>query len=186
VGRGSILKMGAAIYGPTSIGPGCKIGGEVGETIIHGRSNKQHDGFVGHSYLGEWVNIGAGTTTSDLKNNYSTVRVPIAGQPVDSGEIFVGLFMGDHSKLGIGSVLNAGTSVGVCSNVYGSGYPPKYIPSFTWGGSSGFTEHRLEAALETARRAMARRGGALEAGSEATLRKVFQLTTGERSAFLGR
>ncbi|MFZ1947260.1 MAG: putative sugar nucleotidyl transferase [bacterium] len=186
VGSGSTIKMGAAIYGPASIGPGCKVGGELGETIIHGHSNKQHEGFVGHSYLGEWVNIGAGTNTSDLKNNYSTVKAPIAGELVDSGQAFVGLFMGDHSKSGIGSVFNAGTSVGICCNIYGSDYPPKHIPSFTWGGSSGFVEHRLEAALETARRAMARRGRALEAGPEAILRKVFQLTAGERSTFLGR
>jgi len=185
VGPGSTIKMGATIYGPTSIGPGCRVGGEVGETIIHGHSNKQHQGFVGHSYLGEWVNIGAGTNTSDLKNNYSTVRVPIGGDPVDSGEVFVGLFMGDHSKSGIGSVFNAGTAVGVCCNIYGADYPPKYIPSFAWGGSSGFTEHRLETALETAKRAMARRGRTLEPGPEAVLRKVFQLTADERSRFLG-
>jgi UDP-N-acetylglucosamine diphosphorylase/glucosamine-1-phosphate N-acetyltransferase len=184
IGRGSILKMGAKLYGETSIGPVCKIGGEVAESIFQGYSNKQHEGFVGHSYLGEWVNIGAGTDTSDMKNNYSNVRVPIDGEPVDSGRQFVGLFMGDHSKSGIGTVFNTGTVIGVCSNVYGADYPPKYIPSFTWGGASGFVEYRLDRAIDTARRAMARRGRDLGQPGEALLRRVFEMTAAGRHAFL--
>lgn len=186
VGADTVIKMGAAIYGRTSIGPVCKVGGEVGETIIHGYSNKQHEGFVGHSYLGEWVNIGAGTNTSDMKNNYSTVRVPVSGALVDSEQMFVGLFMGDHSKSGIGTVFNAGTSVGACCNIYGAGYPPKGIPSFTWGGVAGFVEHGFGEALETARRAMGRRGRILDGRGETVLRMAFELTAAERAAFLGK
>ncbi len=184
IGRGSIIKMGAKLYGETSIGPVCKIGGEVAESILQGFSNKQHEGFVGHSYLGEWVNIGAGTDTSDMKNNYSNVRVRIDGEPVDSGQQFVGLFMGDHSKSGIGTVFNTGTVIGICSNVYGADYPPKYIPSFTWGGASGFVEYRLDRAIDTARRAMARRGKDLDQRGEALLRRVFEMTAAGRHAFL--
>jgi len=186
VGAGTVIKMGAAIYGGTTIGPVCKVGGEVGDTIIHGYSNKQHEGFVGHSYIGEWVNIGAGTNTSDMKNNYSTVRVEVGAAAVDSGQLFVGLFLGDHSKVGIGSVFNAGTSVGACCNIYGAGYPPKSIPSFAWGGAQGFEEHGLGKALETARRTMGRRGRVLDVRGETILKKVFEVTAAERAAFLSR
>ena len=186
IGHGSTIKMGAKIYGGTTIGPLSKIGGEVAETIVHGYSNKQHEGFLGHSYLGEWTNIGAGTETSDLKNNYSPVRVTIAGEPVDSGEIFVGVFMGDHSKTGIGTVLGTGAVVGACCNIFGADYPPRYVPSFTWGGMPGFEEHNCNKAIETAVRVMARRGQTLSSGAEAVLRKVFELTRDERRVFLGR
>lgn len=184
IGKKSMIKMGARIYGETSIGPVSKVGGEVAESIIHGYSNKQHSGFLGHSYLGEWVNIGAGTNTSDMKNNYSTVRVSVNGSPIDTGELFVGLFMGDHSKCGIGTVFNTGTVVGVCCNIFGGDYPPKFIPSFSWGGTSGFTEHKLEKAIETARRAMARRDRQLDKMTEDILRSVFEDTKDERLTFL--
>ncbi len=185
IGRGSIIKMGAKIYGGTTIGPVSKIGGEVAETVVQGYVNKQHEGFLGHSYIGEWVNLGAGTDTSDMKNNYSPVRVAVAGKLVDSGELFVGLFMGDHSKTGIGTVFNTGTVVGACCNIFGADYPPKFVPSFAWGGASGFKEHDLKKAIETAGRAMGRRGHTLDAEVEAVLRKVFDLTAGERHAFFG-
>lgn len=186
IGRRSMVKMGAKIYGETTIGPVCKVGGEIAETIIHGYSNKQHEGFVGHSYLGEWVNLGAGTETSDMKNNYSTVRVPISGPAIDSGEQFVGLFMGDHSKCGIGTTFNTGTVVGVCCNVFGADYPPKHIPSFTWGGAPGFVEHDLDKAIETARRSMARRAVSLDEAGERVLRTAYDLTADERRAFLSK
>jgi UDP-N-acetylglucosamine diphosphorylase/glucosamine-1-phosphate N-acetyltransferase len=184
VGAGTIIKMGAKIYGETSIGPVSKIGGEVAETIVQGFANKQHEGFVGHSYLGEWVNLGAGTETSDMKNNYSPVRVPISGSLVDSGEMFVGLFMGDHSKSGIGSVFSTGSVIGVCCNIFGADYPPKYIPSFAWGGSSGFDEYDPDRAIETARVVMARRGKQLDPHAESVLRHVHGITSGEREEFL--
>jgi UDP-N-acetylglucosamine diphosphorylase/glucosamine-1-phosphate N-acetyltransferase len=185
IGAGSILKMGAKIYGETTIGPVCKVGGEVGESIIHGYSNKQHDGFVGHSYLGQWVNIGAGTDTSDMKNNYSAVRLSVGGESVDSGHPFVGLFMGDHSKCGIGTTFNTGTIAGVCCNIFGAGFPPKFIPSFSWGGNAGFSEHDSEKAIETARIAMARRDRELDSAGESILREVFELTREERLTFFG-
>ncbi len=184
IGKRSVVKMGATIYGETSIGPVSKVGGEIAESIIQGYSNKQHEGFLGHSYLGEWVNLGAGTNTSDMKNNYSSVRVTINGKAVDTGELFVGLFMGDHSKCGIGTVFNTGTVVGVCCNIFGAGYPPKYIPSFCWGGASVFAEHDLEKALETARRAMRRRKRELSEAERALLKHIFETTSKERIEFL--
>jgi UDP-N-acetylglucosamine diphosphorylase/glucosamine-1-phosphate N-acetyltransferase len=185
IGRGSTIKMGTKLYGGTTIGPVCKVGGEVGESVFQGYANKQHGGFVGHSYLCEWVNLGAGTDTSDVKNNYSPVRVGAPGQEVDTGELFVGLFMGDHSKCGIGTVFNTGSVVGVCCNVFGAGYPPKFIPSFSWGGSGGFAEYDPEKAIKTAGTVMARRDKALSHHAENALRKIYEITAGERRTFLG-
>ena len=185
IGRGSIIKMGASIYGETTIGPVCKVGGEVGESIFQAYTNKQHGGFVGHSYLCEWVNLGAGTDTSDMKNNYSTVRVGPPGQETDTGDLFVGLFMGDHSKCGIGTVFNTGTVIGVCCNIFGAGYPPKYVPSFSWGGSGGFVEYDPDKAVRTAAAVMARRDKVLSQDGENALRKVYEITAGERQALLG-
>ncbi len=172
--------LGGKIRSGCSIGPVCKIGGEVEETIIQGYTNKQHDGFIGHSYICEWVNLGAGTTNSDLKNNYGNVKVWIENTDVDSGETFVGSFIGDHSKTGIGTLLNTGNVIGVACNVFGGGVAPKYIPSFSWGGDAGLGEHRLEEAIKTARTVMARRGIDLAAADEILLRKVFEQTKNER------
>ena len=180
IGDNSIIKIGAKIYAGTSIGEWCKVGGEVEETIFHAFSNKQHDGFLGHSYLGQWVNLGADTNNSNLKNNYSSVRLFIDGEFIDSGSQFVGLFMGDHSKSGINTMFNTGTVVGAMSNIYGGGFPPKNIPSFAWGGSDGFVEHDLEKALETARIVMARRGVEMTAVYEKMIRDIFNLTKAER------
>jgi UDP-N-acetylglucosamine diphosphorylase/glucosamine-1-phosphate N-acetyltransferase len=180
IGPDSVIKAGAKIYSGTSIGPVCKIGGEVGETIVQGFSNKQHDGFIGHSYLGEWVNIGAGTDNSDLKNNYSNVRVVIDGEEIDTGETFVGMIAGDHFKCGIGSTFNTGTVAGVCSNIFGPGFAPKYVPSFSWGGAGGLVEYDVEKAIETARRVMRRRSKELTAAQEKLLRHIHQSTASER------
>jgi UDP-N-acetylglucosamine diphosphorylase/glucosamine-1-phosphate N-acetyltransferase len=182
VGRNSTIKMGAKIYEGTSIGPVCKVGGEVEESIFHAYSNKQHDGFLGHSYLGEWVNLGADTNNSDLKNNYGTVRVRIDGKTIDSGLLFVGLFMGDHAKSGINTMFNTGTVVGVMSNVFGADYPDKFIPSFTWGGAASGETYACDKALEVARRVMARRNRELTKAQESVLRHVFELTAPERLA----
>lgn len=180
VGDNSAIKAGAKIYEGTSIGEVCKIGGEVEECIIHSYSNKQHEGFLGHAYLGQWVNLGADTNNSDLKNNYGSVRVYINDELVDSGSMFVGLTMGDHSKSGINSMFNTGTVVGVGCNIYGAGLPPKYIPSFCWGGAEMMTTYDIEKSLEVARRVMARRKMNLSAAEEKLLRKVFDLTRDER------
>lgn len=180
VGAKSSIKMGAKIYEGTSIGEVCKVGGEVEESIIHSYSNKQHEGFLGHAYLGQWVNIGADSNNSDLKNNYGTVKVYVDGEMVDSGLLFVGLTMGDHSKCGINTMFNTGTVVGAMSNVFGAGYPDKFIPSFTWGGIESMETYEIDKALEVARRVMARRKLVLSAAQEKMLRQVFAMTVSER------
>jgi len=173
VGPKSMIKIGAKIYEGTTIGEVCKVGGEVEESIIHSYSNKQHDGFLGHAYLGMWVNLGADTNNSDLKNNYGNVKVFVDGEMVDSGSMFVGLTMGDHSKSGINTMFNTGTVIGVCCNVYGGGFPHKFVPSFSWGGAEGMVEHRLEEALETARKVMSRRKITLTPEDEKLLTAIY-------------
>lgn len=181
IGDHSIVKVGAKIYQDCSIGPVCKIGGEIEATILHSYSNKQHDGFLGHSYLGAWVNCGAGTVTSDLKNNYSTVKVYVNGEPVDSGMQFVGVTIGDHSKTAINSTFNTGTVIGVSSNVFGTGFPPKYVPSFSWGAAGEtFTTYNIEKALNVAGKVMTRRNIELSEQEEKLFRKIFDLTSDER------
>jgi UDP-N-acetylglucosamine diphosphorylase/glucosamine-1-phosphate N-acetyltransferase len=180
VGDRSLIKVGAKIYENTSIGQVCKVGGEVEGAVIHSYSNKQHDGFLGHAYLGMWVNLGADTNNSDLKNNYGNVKMVIDGETVDSGSMFMGLVMGDHSKSSINSMFNTGTVVGVSSNVFGSGFPPKSVPSFAWGGAEGLKTYDLERALDVARRVMGRRKMQLSPVEENVLRTVFELTKKER------
>ncbi len=158
IGKNSRIKIAAKIYENTTIGPVCKVGGEVEGSIIHGYSNKQHDGFLGHAYLGEWVNLGADTNNSDLKNNYGIVTAMVNGRAVSTGSQFVGLMMGDHSKTAINTMFNTGTIVGVSSNVFGAGMPPKFVPSFSWGGADVMTNYRFEKATGVARAVMARRG----------------------------
>lgn len=157
IGRGSTIKVAAKIYEYTSIGPGCKVGGEVENTIMIGFSNKQHDGFLGHSYLGRWVNLGADTNTSDLKNTYGTIRVTLRGQSIDTDTMFVGSLIGDHVKTAINTMLNTGTVIGVGANVFVAGFPPKEIAPFDWGGG-GHGRFELERALTLAEQVMARRG----------------------------
>lgn len=158
--QGATIRMGAKIYGPTLIGKYSKVGGEVTNSIIQGYSNKGHEGYLGNSVLGEWCNLGADTNTSNLKNNYSKVRAFSyeTNQMEDTGCQFVGLTMGDHSKCGINTMFNTGTVVGVAANIFGGDFPPKYIPSFAWGGAAGFTKYELAKAIETAQRVKARRG----------------------------
>ena len=173
IGKKSRIKVGAKIYEGTSIGAVCKVGGEVEESIIHAYSNKQHDGCLGHAYLGEWVNLGADSNNSDLKNNYGTVKLHINGEMVDSGSMFVGLFMGDHSKSGINTMFNTGTAVGVMANVFGAGYTPKFIPSFAWGAIEKLDRYALDKGIETARRVMGRRKLTLSPAQEALLRQIY-------------
>ena len=181
VGEKSWIKVGAQIYGHTSIGPLSKVGGEVEGTIIHGYSNKQHGGFLGHAYVGAWVNLGADTNNSDLKNNYGTVRVTMGDKQIDTGMQFVGLTMGDHSKSAINSMFNTGTVVGVSSNIFGYGFPPKYVPSFSWGAAGEtFTTFSVDKAIEVAKRVMARRGITFGGEEDRLFRKIFELTGDER------
>jgi len=153
------ISMGAKLRGDSTIGPWSKVGGEVGNSVIQGYSNKAHDGYLGNSVIGHWCNLGADTNTSNLKNNYTEVKVwnyPKHGFK-KSGTIFCGLIMGDHSKCGINTMFNTGTVVGVSANVFGDGYPRNFIPSFSWGGPKGVSTYRLDKAAETARIVMARR-----------------------------
>ncbi len=181
VGGGSLIKIGAKIYENTSIGPMCKVGGEVEGSILHGFANKQHDGFLGHAYLCPWVNLGADTNNSDLKNNYGSVRVTINGTEVDSGSLFAGVIMGDHAKSAINTMFNTGTVVGVGSNVFGAGFPPKYIPAFSWGGAEGIETYAIDKCIDVARKVMLRRNQTLTSAGEALLRHVFTLTQDERT-----
>jgi UDP-N-acetylglucosamine diphosphorylase/glucosamine-1-phosphate N-acetyltransferase len=182
IGENTLVKTGAKIYEGTSIGEYSKVGGEVEESIIHSYSNKQHDGFLGHSYLGMWVNLGADTNNSDLKNNYSNVTVEIDGQKIDSGSLFAGLFMGDHSKSGINSMFNTGTVVGVCCNIFGTDFPPKYVPSFFWGGSKSSTTYDLERCMKVAEKTMERRKRMLTPAGRKLMERVFELTREERQS----
>ncbi|GJQ27261.1 MAG: hypothetical protein HBSAPP02_22930 [Phycisphaerae bacterium] len=158
IGDKCIINPGAAVRPGCSIGEACKIGGEVEGTIFHGYSNKQHDGFIGHSYVGEWVNLGADTVGSDLKNTYGPVRVPINGVPVESGQTFVGAFIGDHTKTAIGTRLPTGAVFGYGCNVLGSRMPPQFVPSFSWLTDAGAARNDPVKALDVALKVVARRG----------------------------
>lgn len=159
LGENGVLKMGTKVYGPTAIGPHSKVGGELNNVQIFGFSNKAHDGFLGNAVLGEWCNLGADTNNSNLKNNYTEVRMwNYALQTFEStGKQFAGLIMGDHSKAGINTMFNTGTVVGVSCNIFGAGFPRNFIPDFTWGGPQGMTGYELKAAMETMERVLARR-----------------------------
>lgn len=180
IGEGTKVKSCAMIYEGASIGKICKVGGEIEESIILPYTNKQHQGFLGHAYLGSWVNIGADTNNSDLKNNYGTVKITVNGEQVDSGMQFLGLIMGDHSKTAINTMFNTGTVVGFSSNIFGAGFPDKYIPSFAWGGVDSFTTYDIEKSIETAKRVVARRGRTISSQEEYLFRKVFELTQKQR------
>ncbi len=157
IGSNSIIRAGAKIGGGTSLGAECRVGGEVEETVISPYSNKQHEGFLGHSYIGSWVNIGAGSCNSDLKNNYSKVRAWNSGKIMETGRRFLGSVVGDHSKIAINSKIDTGTVIGFNSNIISSGFPPKFVPSFTWKLEPEYAEYELERAVETAELMMDRR-----------------------------
>ncbi|MDE6493326.1 MAG: glucose-1-phosphate thymidylyltransferase [Bacteroidales bacterium] len=176
--EGSIIKMGARIYGGNTFGPYCKVAGEVECTVMTGYSNKAHDGFLGDAVLGEWCNLGAGTNCSNLKNDYSQVKVWSYAQDrfVPTGLQFCGLLMGDHSKSAIGTQFNTGTVVGVGANVFGAGFPKNFIPSFTWGKET----YRVERAIETAKIVYARRNRTFGEEEAEVLRAVYRLSAGNR------
>ncbi len=172
------LKLGSKIYGPTTIGPHSKVGGEVSNSVIFGFSNKGHDGFLGNSVLGEWCNLGADTNNSNLKNNYAEVRLwdyQTEGF-AKTGLQFCGLMMGDHSKCGINTMFNTGTVVGVSANIFGSGFPRNFVPSFSWGGSNGFVTYKTNKAFEVAEVVMARRKEAFTENDKVILEHIFEET----------
>ncbi|MCX6191896.1 MAG: putative sugar nucleotidyl transferase [Flavobacteriia bacterium] len=164
----SVVKMGAKIYGATTIGPSCKVGGELSNVIFQGFSNKGHDGFLGNSYIGEWCNLGADTNVSNLKNNYGSVSTYCyeKEEQVNTDRQFLGLFMGDHSKTGINTMFNTGSVVGVSCNLYGAGFFPKHTLSFSWGEPNALEPFRIEKALEYANKMMDRRSEELSAEEE--------------------
>lgn len=178
----AVLKMGTKIYGATTIGPGCKVGGELSNVVFFSNSNKGHDGFLGNAVIGEWCNIGADTNCSNLKNNYDEVRIwsEYEQRSVKTGLQFCGLLMGDHAKCGINTMFNTGTIVGVSSNIFGADFPPKFIPSFSWGNGKMET-YQLDKALDTANRMMARRGKTLSEGEANIFRYVFKLSGKDRN-----
>lgn len=185
--------LGGKFSGGTAIGPGCKIAGEWEQSIAQGFSNKAHAGFFGHGILGEWVNLGAMTTNSDLKNNYGSVRVAQRGEMVDTGQMKIGSFIGDHTKTGIGTLIPTGATIGIGSNIFNGGLCPRDVPSFVWCGPEGNLEHRLDKMLATANAAVARRAQVLRAigRSEALtpasielLRRIFAETAPARRGFV--
>ncbi|MEQ6168225.1 GlmU family protein [Ekhidna sp. MALMAid0563] len=178
----STINMGAKIKGDSTIGPHCKVGGEVSNSVILGYSNKGHEGFLGNSVIGEWCNLGADTNNSNLKNNYANVKMWdfASGRFKDTGLQFCGLIMGDHSKCGINTMFNTGTTVGVSANIFGDGFPRTIIPSFAWGGASGFTTYQTRKAFETAELVMKRRNKALTEADKAMLSHIFEITAENR------
>ena len=178
----SKVKMGAKLYGGTTVGPHCTVGGEVSNVVMQAYSNKGHDGFLGNAAIGWWCNLGADTNASNLKNNYAPVRVWDYDEErfSESGLQFCGLVMGDHAKCGINTMFNTGTVVGLAANVFGSGYPRAFVPDFAWGGASGQVTHKLNKAYETAERMMARRGRELTEHERDAMEHVYALTSRHR------
>ncbi len=178
MGEGAVLKIGAKIYSNTTIGPFSKVGGEVNNVVFMGYSNKGHDGFLGNAVIGEWCNFGAGSNNSNLKNNYAEVKLwdYRTERFQNTGLQFCGLIMGDYSKCGINSMFNTGTVVGVSANIFGSGFPRNFVPSFSWGGASGFSSYKTEKAFEVADKVMQRRNKSFNEVEKKILSRVFELT----------
>ena len=172
------VKLASKVYGATTVGPHSRIGGEVNNSVLFGYSNKGHDGFLGNSVLGEWCNIGADSNNSNLKNNYEEVKLWSYETEgfAKTGLQFCGLMMGDHSKCGINTMFNTGTVVGVSANIFGSGFPRNFVPSFSWGGAAGFTTYITKKAFETARLVMSRRNVEFDEREAAILEHVFEET----------
>lgn len=179
IGSEAIIKMGAKIYGATTIGPGCRAGGEINNAVLFQNSNKGHEGYLGNSVLGEWCNMGADSNNSNLKNNYAEVRLWSyeSERFENTGLQFCGLLMGDHSKCGINTMFNTGTVVGVSCNIYGTGFPRNFIPSFSWGGSAGMKTYQTTKAFEVAERVLVRREEELTDDDREILTHVFEETS---------
>lgn len=181
--EGGHLNMGSKMRGDITVGPWCKVGGEVSNSVLFANSNKAHDGYIGNAVIGEWCNLGAGTCASNLKNNYAPIKIwSTAHGGMQSTELqFCGLMMGDHSKAAINTSFNTATVVGVSANVFGGGFPPSFVPSFSWGGGEGLTTYRADKAIETARMVMSRREMNIDKFDKAILEAVFKLTSSERT-----
>ncbi len=174
----AVVKLATKIYGATTVGPHCRVGGELNNVVLFAYSNKGHDGFLGNAVLGEWCNLGADSNNSNLKNNYEEVKLWSYEKEgfAKTGLQFCGLIMGDHSKCAINTMFNTGTVVGVSANIFGSGFPRNFVPSFTWGGAQGFTTYLTKKAFETARIAMSRRLVEFDEVEARILEAVFEQT----------
>lgn len=170
----AIVKMGAKIYEKTTIGPVCKVGGEIKNAIFHSYTNKSHEGFVGNSVIGQWCNFGADTNVSNLKNNYGTIRLPDweTGEIINTGQQFIGTIMGDHSKTAINTMMNTGTICGVSCNIFDNGFPPKLIPSFSWLGNGQMQNYKFDKAIETMRTMMHRRNISLNSAYISMMKRI--------------
>lgn len=169
--------------GHSSVGPVCRVRGEVDSSVLLGYANKAHDGYLGHAYIGRWVNLGASTTNSDLKNSYSAVRVPVSPTRIeDTGLLKVGCFLGDHVKTGIGTLINTGTVIGAGSNVFGGAMPPTRVPPFSWGSGEDLVPYRLDRFLDTAATAMGRRDMELDEAGRQLLTRAWEATRHERES----
>lgn len=185
LGEQAVVKMGTRIYGGTTIGPKCKAGGEINNSVMFGNSNKGHDGYMGNTVIGEWCNLGADTNTSNLKNNYAEVRLWDYEKEgfAKTGLRFCGLMMGDHSKCGINTMFNTGTVIGVSANIFGSGFPRNFIPSFSWGGNGGFTTYLTKKAFEVSRVVMERRKQEFTKEDEKIMEHIFEETKQWRKGY---
>jgi UDP-N-acetylglucosamine diphosphorylase/glucosamine-1-phosphate N-acetyltransferase len=183
LGSDSVVKMGAKIYGATTVGPNCTVGGEIKNCVIMGYSNKGHEGYIGNSVIGEWCNLGAGTNSSNLKNNYAQVKLWSyeTERFAKTGLQYCGLMMGDHSRSAIATMFNTGTVVGVNTNIYGSNFPRNFIPSFSWGGAAGFSVYQIPKAIETVSLVLQRKGLEFDAKEQRILQHVFDLTAKYRN-----
>lgn len=186
MGENAVLKMGAKIYGATTLGPGCKVGGEVNNAVFFANSNKAHDGFVGNAIIGEWCNLGADTNNSNLKNNYEEVKIwsEMENKFIKTGLQFCGLIMADHSKCGINTMFNTGTVVGFSCNIYGAGFPRNFLPSFSWGSAAGMTEYQLSKAIETATKVFERRNLPFTDDDTEIFSHIFSVTQEQRNRYV--
>ena len=183
MGEYSVVKMGTKVYGPTTLGPKSKIGGEVNNAILSGYCSKGHDGYLGNAVIGEWCNLGADTNNSNLKNNYAEVKIWEYSHErfVNTGLQFCGLIMGDHSKCGINTMFNTGTVIGVSANIFGSNFPRNFIPSFSWGGASGFITYALDKATETADLVMNRKNEVFTDEDRKIMKHIFEMSSKYRA-----
>ena len=179
----AVVKMGAKIYGATNLGPFCKVAGEINNAVLFGYSSKGHEGYLGNAVLGEWCNIGADSNNSNLKNNYAEVKIWSyeTDRFAKTGLQFCGLMMGDHSKCGINTMFNTGTVVGVSANIFGSGFPRNFIPSFSWGGASGFTQYQTKKVFEVAEVVMKRKDIVFDEKDKRILEHIFEQSSKYRN-----
>lgn len=186
IGPRSIIRPGARLNSDIALGPQCRVGGELSGVVMQGYANKQHSGYLGSSFVGEWVNLGAGTDNSDLKNNYRPVEVTFADEIIETGSLHAGVFIGDYVRTAIGTRLNTGSAIGTCGNLFGMDFPGQSLPPFIWYASNGYQEYRLDKALETIGIVMSRRGSELSDDRRERLARLFDVSRELRSVFLAR